>query len=70
MTKFTFYLPEQQMERIRKLSKQTGLSVSELLRRAIDDLLAKYEDRFTGVNHVPNIQSQDNHRQEKRSDSQ
>ena len=61
MIKFTFYLPEQQMENIRKLSKQTGLSVSELLRRAIDDLLAKY---------VPNIQSQDNHRQENRGDSQ
>ena len=51
MTKFTFYLPEQQMENIRKLSKQTGLSVSELLRRAIDDLLAKY---------VSNIQSKNN----------
>ena len=49
------------MENIRKLSKQTGLSVSELLRRAIDDLLAKY---------VPNIQIQDNNRQENRSDSQ
>ncbi len=58
MKKFTFYLPEQQMEKIRKLSKQTGLSVSELLRRAIDDLFAKY---------VPNIQSQDNNRQENRS---
>ena len=49
------------MENIRKLSKQTGLSVSELLRRAIDDLLAKY---------VPNIQSQDNYRQQKESNSQ
>ncbi len=47
MKKFTFYLPEQQMEKTRKLSKQTGLSVSELLRRAIDDLLAKYE--FTSL---------------------
>jgi len=61
MTKFLFYLPEQQMENMRKLSKQTGLSISELLRRAIDDLLAKY---------VPNIQSQDNNRQENGSSSQ
>ena len=61
MTKFTFYLPEQQMESIRELSKQTGLSISELLRRAIDDLLAKY---------VSDIQSQDNNRQENGSNSQ
>ena len=60
MMKFLFYLPEQQLENIRKLSKQTGLSVSELLRRAIDDLLAKY---------VSNIQSQDNYQQQNESNS-
>ena len=61
MMKFLFYLPERQMENLRKLSKQTGLSISELLRRAIDDLLAKY---------VSDIQSQDNNRQEHGSNPQ
>jgi Arc/MetJ-type ribon-helix-helix transcriptional regulator len=55
MKRYTFYLPEQQMEQLRKVSKHKGLSVSELLRRAIDDLLAKY---------VSDIQSKDNNRQE------
>ena len=32
-----FYLTRLQMERLKKLSEKTGLSVSEILRRAIDE---------------------------------
>jgi predicted DNA-binding protein len=32
-----FYLTMLQMERLRKLSRKTGLSASEILRRAIDE---------------------------------
>ncbi|MBC8233662.1 ribbon-helix-helix domain-containing protein [bacterium] len=58
MERRNFYLPKQQIEGLKKLSKQTGLSMSELLRRAIDNLLNSY---------VSDIQSQDNNRQENRS---
>ena len=61
MKRYTFYLPEQQMEQLRKVSKHKGLSVSELLRRAIDELLKSY---------VSDIQSQDNNRQENRGNPQ
>ena len=61
MKRYTFYLPKQQMEQLRKVSKHKGLSVSELLRRAIDELLKSY---------VSDIQSQDNNQQENGSNSQ
>jgi hypothetical protein len=32
-----FYLTELQTERLKRLSKKTGLSVSEILRRAVDE---------------------------------
>jgi predicted DNA-binding protein len=32
-----FYLTQLQMDRLKKLSQKTGLSVSEILRRAIDE---------------------------------
>jgi len=60
MKRYNFYLPEQQMEKLQELSKQTGLSVSELIRRAIDKLLDAY---------VPHIQSQDNNKQGNRSNT-
>jgi metal-responsive CopG/Arc/MetJ family transcriptional regulator len=39
MKKVNHYLPEQQIEALVKLSKQTGISVSEHIRRAISDYL-------------------------------
>jgi predicted DNA-binding protein len=54
MKRHDFYLPKQQIEKLRKLSEETGLSMSELLRRAIDNFLNSY---------VSNLQSQDNSRQ-------
>jgi hypothetical protein len=35
-------VPEQQVERLRELSKRTRIHQSEYLREAVDDLLAKY----------------------------
>jgi len=35
------HLTEKQIEGLKKLSKETGLSVAELIRRAIDDYLDK-----------------------------
>ena len=40
MNRHNFYLPKQQMEALKALSKETGLSMSEHMRRAIDDYLA------------------------------
>lgn len=39
MKKFNFYLPEQQIKALGKLSKQTGISISEHIRRAISAYL-------------------------------
>jgi len=36
MKRINFYLPAQQLNALRGLSKETGLSVSEYIRRAID----------------------------------
>jgi predicted DNA-binding protein len=60
MKRHDFYLPKQQIEKLRKLSEETGLSMSELLRRAIDNFLNSY---------VSNLQSQDNSRQANNRDS-
>jgi len=38
-----FYLSEIEIKGLKKLSKKTGLSVSELIRRAIDEYLSKQE---------------------------
>lgn len=37
MKKFNHYLAERQIQKLNALSRHTGLSVSELLRRAIDE---------------------------------
>ena len=61
MKRYNFYFPEQQIETLRKISKDTGISMAELIRRAIDNLIKDY---------VSNIQSQDNYRQQNESNSQ
>ncbi len=61
MKRYNFYFPEQQIENLRKISKDTGISMAELIRRAIDNLIKDY---------VSNIQSQDNYRQQNESNSQ
>jgi predicted DNA-binding protein len=39
MKRVAFHLTEQQIERLQKVSKETGLKVAELIRRAIDNFL-------------------------------
>lgn len=43
MNRVNFHLTEQQVERLKAESERTGLSVAELIRRAIDAYLAKVE---------------------------
>ena len=41
MKRVDYHLTELQLKQLKKLSKQTGLSVAELIRRAIDKYLGK-----------------------------
>jgi hypothetical protein len=43
MKRIEFYLSEKQIAALRKLKKLLDLSVSELVRRAIDDFLLKHK---------------------------
>ncbi len=43
-----FYLTDLQIRELKKVSKKTGLSVSEIIRRAIDEHLEKYRIREKG----------------------
>lgn len=45
MKRVNYYLPENQIKRLVELSKRTGLSMSELIRRALDEF---FERRKTG----------------------
>ena len=40
-----FYLTDLQIRDLKKVSKRTGLTVSELIRRAVDEHLEKYNGR-------------------------
>jgi predicted transcriptional regulator len=41
MKKMNFYLPDPVIARLQELAEKTGLSVAELVRRAIDEYLKK-----------------------------
>jgi predicted DNA-binding protein len=41
MIRKTYHLTDQQYDRLRVLSQQTGVSVAELLRRAVDEYLER-----------------------------
>jgi len=41
MKRVNYHLTEMQIESLRRFSKKTGLSVAELIRRAIDEYLKK-----------------------------
>lgn len=45
MKRVNYYLTERQIERLHEEARKTGLSVSELIRRAVDAMLAKAEKR-------------------------
>lgn len=42
MKKQTYHLPERMIEQLKKISKMRGLTVSELLRRWIDEKIPNY----------------------------
>ena len=41
--RINFYLAEIQIKRLKSISKKTGLSASEILRRAIDEYWERFE---------------------------
>lgn len=41
MKRSNYHLTEKQIERLRELSEQTGLTAAELVRRAIDEYVKK-----------------------------
>jgi metal-responsive CopG/Arc/MetJ family transcriptional regulator len=43
-----FYLTDMQIKELKKVSKKTGLSVSEIIRRAIDGYLERFERKGKG----------------------
>jgi predicted DNA-binding protein len=45
MHRTNIYLSEVQMKKLKSLSKRTGLGMSEIIRRMIDEGLKKHEDK-------------------------
>ena len=45
MKRINFCFPEQLIEKLKKLSKDTGLTMSEIIRRALDDYFDKHKDK-------------------------
>lgn len=43
MKRVNYYLSELQLDKLKKLSTETGISVSEIIRRAVDKYLALCE---------------------------
>ena len=45
MPRVNFVLTEPQIKNLNQISETTGLSVSEIIRRAVDDWIEKYEEK-------------------------
>ena len=45
MIRTNIYLTEPQMKKFKAISKKTGLAVSDLIRRALDEWLERYEGK-------------------------
>ena len=45
MKKPNFYLTSQQYDKLLEMSKRTGLTMAELVRRAMDEFFSRMEDR-------------------------
>lgn len=45
MQKLNFYLTSQQYDKPLEMSKRTGLTMAELVRRAMDEFFSRMEDR-------------------------
>jgi hypothetical protein len=48
MKRCNFYLADIQIRRLRAIQKKTGLPLSDILRRAIDEYWDKYEKKGRG----------------------
>jgi predicted DNA-binding protein len=48
MKRVNYHLTEDQIKRLQGLAERTGLSVAEIIRRAIDEYLDKKEERMKG----------------------
>jgi hypothetical protein len=49
MKRVNYHLPEKQIAALRKLSKDTGLAVADLIRRAIEEYLAAGVHEVSGL---------------------
>lgn len=47
MKRYNFYLSEKQYNKLKELQKETGLSKSELIRRALDKFLDENKFNFS-----------------------
>jgi Arc/MetJ-type ribon-helix-helix transcriptional regulator len=45
MPRVGLYLTDPQVKKLKELSKKTGLTISDLIRRSLDDWLEKYEEK-------------------------
>jgi hypothetical protein len=45
MKRTTLWLTEAQIEKLNQISRRTGLGISELIRRFVDEALAKKENK-------------------------
>jgi hypothetical protein len=45
MPRVGLYLTSPQIKRLKEFSKKTGLTVSDLMRRSLDDWIEKYEEK-------------------------
>jgi hypothetical protein len=60
MPRLGIYLTLPQVKRLKDISTQTGLAVSDLIRRSLDDWLERYEEKEkkrTGENSAHTITS-------------
>ena len=45
MPRVGLYLTDPQTKKLKEVSKKTGLTVSDLIRRSLDDWLERYEEK-------------------------
>jgi hypothetical protein len=64
MKRVNFHITERQQDELRKISERTGLSVAELIRRAVDILIERESSKEdasgkTDRSHEPKIRNAD-----------
>ena len=58
MKKYNLYLSEQQIDTLNLLSEQKGLSVSEIIRRALDEYIEKELNKIQSLNKKQEMKKQ------------